>query len=208
MVGETEAARSETLSCPTLVGSAPGDSLCFLVRSSASLTSRQYNNKLEDNVTNVFGAKFLSTLTPVEVPLMEESESDNQGRVDEKMMPANAQGKVRPAMPDSKKDERKIWGMVSRAGEGVGRADNDRQFVYINGRPVDLPKVIMALSESVRCSPSTTHVFALEINPHITLLHLSIGCSCRLVPEIIYHGGLHESLAHILSSPLRSMKGV
>ncbi|CAM9418872.1 unnamed protein product [Hapterophycus canaliculatus] len=37
--------------------------------------------------------------------------------------------------------------MVSKAGEGVGRADNDRQFLYLNGRPVDLPKFTRAISE-------------------------------------------------------------
>ncbi|CAM9203755.1 unnamed protein product, partial [Hapterophycus canaliculatus] len=32
----------------------------------------QYNNKLDDNVTNVFGAKFLRTLSPVSISLSEE----------------------------------------------------------------------------------------------------------------------------------------
>lgn len=35
----------------------------------------------------------------------------------------------------------RVQGFVSRAGEGVGRSDNDRQFFYLNGRPVDIPKV-------------------------------------------------------------------
>jgi DNA mismatch repair protein PMS2 len=33
-----------------------------------------------------------------------------------------------------------ITGYVSKAGSGVGRSDNDRQFLYCNGRPVDIPK--------------------------------------------------------------------
>lgn len=52
-----------------------------------------------------------------------------------------AHGGSTQAKEDGATSERKVWGMVSKAGEGVGRADNDRQFIYVNGRPVDLPKV-------------------------------------------------------------------
>ena len=41
----------------------------------------------------------------------------------------------------------RIVGYVSKVGLGVGRSDNDRQFVFCNGRPVDLPKVIKVLNE-------------------------------------------------------------
>ncbi len=40
--------------------------------------------------------------------------------------------------------------MVSRAGAGCGRASGDRQFFYLNGRPVDLPKAVRALNDSYR----------------------------------------------------------
>ncbi|CAN0514066.1 unnamed protein product, partial [Ectocarpus sp. 8 AP-2014] len=89
----------------------------------------QYNNKLDDNVTNVFGAKFLKTLSPVK----------KQGQQGGGVTSSGAQ--------KAKDGERKIWGMVSKAGVGVGRADNDRQFLYLNGRPVDLPKFTRAVSE-------------------------------------------------------------
>ncbi len=36
---------------------------------------------------------------------------------------------------------RRIEGLVSKCGAGVGRSDNDRQFFFINGRPVDHPAV-------------------------------------------------------------------
>ncbi|CAM9617036.1 unnamed protein product [Chrysoparadoxa australica] len=41
----------------------------------------------------------------------------------------------------------KITGMVSKAGEGVGRSDSDRQFCFLNGRPVELDKVMRAVQE-------------------------------------------------------------
>lgn len=34
-----------------------------------------------------------------------------------------------------------IEGFVSKVGLSAGRSDSDRQFLYLNGRPVDLPKV-------------------------------------------------------------------
>lgn len=40
-----------------------------------------------------------------------------------------------------------ISGFVSRSGVGVGRGDNDRQFIFCNGRPVDLMKFNRVLNE-------------------------------------------------------------
>ncbi|KAG0603735.1 hypothetical protein M758_10G116800 [Ceratodon purpureus] len=41
----------------------------------------------------------------------------------------------------------RVEGFVSRPGAGCGRASGDRQFVYVNGRPVDLPKINKLLNE-------------------------------------------------------------
>lgn len=84
----------------------------------------------------MFGAKFLSTLSSVDIGLDEEAteEKDQEGEV-------SSDGRSAADCAAHKGSERKIWGMVSKAGAGVGRADNDRQFLYLNGRPVDLPKV-------------------------------------------------------------------
>ncbi|CAM9152807.1 unnamed protein product [Pylaiella littoralis] len=112
----------------------------------------QYNKKLDDNVTNVFGAKFLRTLSPVSIFLPEEGAEEEEEEKEED----EEENKEEGGEPDDTKSsrgreaergERKIWGMVSKAGEGVGRADNDRQFLYLNGRPVDLPKFTRTVSE-------------------------------------------------------------
>lgn len=36
---------------------------------------------------------------------------------------------------------------LDQAGEGVGRSDNDRQFVFCNGRPVDMAKAVKIVNE-------------------------------------------------------------
>eukprot|EP00887_Chlorella_sp_A99_P005158 scaffold40.g5158.t1 len=43
-----------------------------------------------------------------------------------------------------------ITGYVSKAAAGSGRAAGDRQFFYVNGRPVDLPKAAKVLNETYR----------------------------------------------------------
>jgi hypothetical protein len=43
-----------------------------------------------------------------------------------------------------------VTGFVSSPSPGCGRASGDRQFLYVNGRPVDLPRVAKALNEVYR----------------------------------------------------------
>lgn len=123
----------------------------------------QYNNKIDDNVTNVFGAKFLSSLVPFNLDLDADDDGSDEANVNERkgddanatpsappvaMVDNNDPTKKSTVTEDTKPGERRIWGMVSKAGVGVGRADNDRQFLYLNGRPVDLPKVTNRIQRS------------------------------------------------------------
>lgn len=39
-------------------------------------------------------------------------------------------------------------GFVSRVREGVGRSDNDRQYVFCNSRPVDMPSIPKLFNEA------------------------------------------------------------
>ena len=43
-----------------------------------------------------------------------------------------------------------IEGYISKVGLGLGRSDNERQFLFLNGRPVDLPKIARCISETWR----------------------------------------------------------
>ncbi|RHY34056.1 hypothetical protein DYB32_001181 [Aphanomyces invadans] len=76
--------------------------------------STEVNPTIANNIANVFGSKFLKTLLAVDISL--------------------------PYWPDasgSTNSSYKISGFVSKVGAGVGRSDNDRQFFFVNGRPVD-----------------------------------------------------------------------
>ncbi|RHY74960.1 hypothetical protein DYB30_004486 [Aphanomyces astaci] len=74
--------------------------------------STEANRAVANNIANVFGSKFLKTLVAVDISL--------------------------PFWPDIIDSAFHITGFVSKVGAGVGRSDNDRQFFYVNGRPVDL----------------------------------------------------------------------
>eukprot|EP00249_Psilotum_nudum_P020639 c27788_g1_i2 orf=360-2978(-) len=60
----------------------------------------------------------------------------------------------------SMSDQCRIEGFVSKAGAGCGRASGDRQFFYINGRPVDMPKVAKLLNELYRSFNSQQYPMA------------------------------------------------
>lgn len=80
--------------------------------------------EVRQNIAAVLGTKFLATLVPFEVVLSGEDGSEG--------------GAARAV------------GFVSAAGTGVGRSNNDKQFLFINGRPVDVPKVARTLNEAWR----------------------------------------------------------
>ncbi|CAK4651596.1 unnamed protein product [Aphanomyces euteiches] len=80
--------------------------------------STQANQTVADNIANVFGSKFLKTLLVVDIPV---------------------------PLGDDKIGQ--IAGFVSKVGVGVGRSDNDRQFFFVNGRPVDLLQATKAVNE-------------------------------------------------------------
>ncbi|KAK9808938.1 hypothetical protein WJX72_006664 [[Myrmecia] bisecta] len=54
------------------------------------------------------------------------------------------------ALPSTAQGSRLIEGFVSRASVGCARSASDRQFFFVNGRPVDLPKVGKLLNELYR----------------------------------------------------------
>ena len=93
-----------------------------------ALTTRG-NGKSREAISSVFGSKFLQTLVPFECWLGCQKHKDVETSVVDEYSEAN------------------ISGWVSKAGTGVGRSNNDRQFCFINNRPVDIPKVTRLMNE-------------------------------------------------------------
>ena len=120
--------------------------------------STQKNKRMRENVVNVFGAKFLQTLMPVEIKLHSNDDEKNTDEGDDENHANGAERTVgtvtaQPCSTSSgacAQHDTKVLGFISKAGDGVGRSDNDRQFLFINGRPADLPAVVRALNECWR----------------------------------------------------------
>uniref|UniRef100_A0A803NQQ4 DNA mismatch repair protein PMS1 n=1 Tax=Cannabis sativa TaxID=3483 RepID=A0A803NQQ4_CANSA len=55
----------------------------------------------------------------------------------------------------------KVDGFLSKAGQGSGRNMGDRQFFFVNGRPVDMPKVTKLVNELYRGANSQQHPIAI-----------------------------------------------
>ncbi|KAH9542752.1 hypothetical protein CY35_13G024300 [Sphagnum magellanicum] len=87
----------------------------------STVIQTQGSGSVKDNVITVFGIKTAACLEPLELSAM-----------------------------DVGGQSVKVEGFVSKPGAGCGRASGDRQFFYVNGRPVDLPKISRLLNELYR----------------------------------------------------------
>ncbi|CAK9200839.1 unnamed protein product [Sphagnum jensenii] len=92
----------------------------------STVIQTQGSGSVKDNVITVFGIKTAACLEPLELSAM-----------------------------DVGGQSVKVEGFVSKPGAGCGRASGDRQFFYVNGRPVDLPKISRLLNELYRSFNST-----------------------------------------------------
>jgi DNA mismatch repair protein PMS2 len=100
----------------------------------------QSSNKIEDNIASVFGINFFSTLTKIEFNPVSETFKGNE--VDHNSDPSFS-----------------YQGFVSKVREGVGRSDNDRQYIFCNGRPVDIPSIPKLFNEVLFATPTAFHSF-------------------------------------------------
>ena len=52
-----------------------------------------------------------------------------------------------------------IHGFISRPRAGDGRRSGDRQYLYVNGRPVDFPRLSRLLNEQYRAATARSECF-------------------------------------------------
>lgn len=75
-------------------------------------------------------------------------------------------------------DNCRVEGFLSKLGNGNGRNLGDRQFFYINGRPVDMPKVSKLVNEIYRCSNSKQYPIAI-----MNFLVSTKACDVNVTPD-------------------------
>lgn len=101
------------------------------------LFSTKGNPSTRDNIINIFGAKTLAALIPLELDLeIKPSGTRRDVRSDENLA-SNVHG-VR------------IVGHVSKPAHGEGRQTPDRQMFFVNGRPCSLPQLAKVFNEVYR----------------------------------------------------------
>ncbi|KAL6902845.1 hypothetical protein GGI43DRAFT_402933 [Trichoderma evansii] len=101
------------------------------------LFSTKGNPSTRDNIINIFGAKTLAALIPLELDLeIKPSGTRRDVRSDEKLV-SDGHG-VR------------IIGHVSKPVHGEGRQTPDRQMFFVNGRPCSLPQLAKVFNEVYR----------------------------------------------------------
>jgi len=108
------------------------------------------SNSLADAIVDVFGAAFLSTLEPVSIDLSQQTLSTQAGKTStlsesssSSSTPFFSSRRVSAAPASSES----IVGFVSKTGTGIARSNNEKQFIYLNGRPVDIPKLTKLMNE-------------------------------------------------------------
>ncbi|KAF4340368.1 DNA mismatch repair PMS2 [Fusarium beomiforme] len=98
------------------------------------LFSTKGNPTTRENIINIFGAKTMTVLVPLDLTLeMQPSTSSSALQMD-------------PKNKSSSKEVR-IVGHVSRPSHGDGRQTPDRQMFFVNGRPCGLPQFAKAFNE-------------------------------------------------------------
>ncbi|KAI0967709.1 hypothetical protein F4678DRAFT_445290 [Xylaria arbuscula] len=136
------------------------------------LFSTKGNQTTRENIVNIFGAKTLAVLIPLDLELELEPTNPSTQRL------TTTRG-------DSQAKLIRVKGHVSRPAHGEGRQTPDRQMFFVNGRPCGLPqfaKVFNEVYKSYNASQSPfifadiqldTHLYDVNVSPdkRTILLH-------------------------------------
>ncbi|KAH6899072.1 hypothetical protein B0T10DRAFT_474480 [Thelonectria olida] len=112
------------------------------------LFSTRGNPSTRENIINIFGAKTMVALVPLDLKLEMQPSTSNRGL---QMGPSAAR--------DSK--DVQIVGHVSRPAHGEGRQTPDRQMFFVNGRPCGLPQFAKVFNEVYKSFNSSQNPFIL-----------------------------------------------
>ncbi|KAL7915590.1 hypothetical protein GGI35DRAFT_430190 [Trichoderma velutinum] len=101
------------------------------------LFSTKGNATTRENIINIFGAKTLAALIPLDLHL--------------ELKPSGTRSDVRTGEKSaSNSHDVRIVGHVSKPAHGEGRQTPDRQMFFVNGRPCSLPQLAKAFNEVYR----------------------------------------------------------
>jgi len=127
-----------------------------------SLFSTKGNQSTRENIVNVFGAKTLTALVPLDLKL--------------DLEPTSGPSQRRSTEEDGGKKDIRIVGHISRPASGEGRQTPDRQMFFVNARPCGLPQVSKAFNEVYKSynASQSPFIFAnIELDTHLYDVNVS-----------------------------------
>ncbi|RFU73573.1 dna mismatch repair [Trichoderma arundinaceum] len=133
------------------------------------LFSTKGNPSTRDNIINIFGAKTLAALIPLDLQL-EIQPSSNRSDVRNGENLASSSHNVR------------IIGHVSKPAHGEGRQTPDRQMFFVNGRPCSLPQLAKTFNEVYRSynNSQSPFIFA-DVQLDTTLYDVNVSPDKRSI---------------------------
>lgn len=152
------------------------------------------SKSLRGSIVEVLGTTFAATLEPISVDLDVDDEGAEAGGGAAAAAAAAPPITAPTGGPAAPAVRQRIVGLVSKAGQGIGRSSSERQFVFINGRPVDVPAIVRTLNETWRqfeLSSKPACVLDLQLRPRtfdvnvtpnkreVLLVHVSLSRSAR-----------------------------
>jgi DNA mismatch repair protein PMS2 len=127
-----------------------------------TLFSTKGNQTTRENIVNVFGAKTLTVLVPLDLDL--------------ELEPTSAPSQRWSTQEDGGKKDIRIVGHISRPASGEGRQTPDRQMFFVNARPCGLPQVAKAFNEVYKAynASQSPFIFAnIELDTHMYDVNVS-----------------------------------
>ncbi|TGO29874.1 hypothetical protein BPAE_0010g00580 [Botrytis paeoniae] len=130
-----------------------------------TIFSTKGNPTTRENIVNVFGAKTLTQLIPMDLRL--------------ELEPTGGPSQRRSAQDDGETKDIRIIGHISRPATGEGRQTPDRQMFFVNSRPCGLPQVAKAFNEVYKSyngwgSTQSPFIFAnIELDTHLYDVNVS-----------------------------------
>ncbi|KAG9238870.1 DNA mismatch repair protein MutL [Amylocarpus encephaloides] len=127
-----------------------------------TLFSTKGNKTTRENIVNVYGAKTLSALLPLDLNLELEATS--------------GPGQRWSTQEDGGQKDIRIVGHISRPASGEGRQTPDRQMFFVNARPCGLPQVAKAFNEVYKTynGSQSPFIFAnIELDTHLYDVNVS-----------------------------------
>ncbi|EKD17782.1 DNA mismatch repair protein MutL [Drepanopeziza brunnea f. sp. 'multigermtubi' MB_m1] len=127
-----------------------------------TLFSTKGNQSTRENIVNVFGAKTLTALIPLDLNLELDATS--------------APSQKWSTQDDGDTKKIRITGHVSRPASGEGRQTPDRQMFFVNARPCGLPQVAKAFNEVYKAYNGTQSPFIfanIELDTHLYDVNVS-----------------------------------